>query len=147
MSAAEVAEVDPFQPAVTPQAGQEPGHDADDVVSEVAGNAQSVQGRVQMSGGAVEMGVTDAQASVGPGEVGSAIALATAQRLAQDRGDITAVREGDAIGEEGPERRVSQQPLEEPVDGSDQGGPAADGLVDADRLRFVGGCRVGCSWS
>src|SRR6266851_2537183 len=95
-----------------------------------------------MRGGAVEMGVADAQAAVGSGEVGSPVALWPAQCLTEHRDHVLAVDGTDAAWEEPAEFRVGQQPCEQAVDGSGDGGPPADRLVDADRL-FGGGPGVG----
>ncbi len=85
------------------------------------------------------MGVTDAQAMVGRGNVWSPVAPGTAQRLTEERGEVPPVPVTDAAGEERGELRVSEQPSAKAVDGSDKSGPPADLLVDADRLRFGGG--------
>ena len=104
----------------------------------MAGNGQLVQGGGEVAGGSLEMSVTDAQAMMGTGDIGSPVVLGTTQRLAQDRHKIGPVPGSDAAGEERGERRVGQQPPVESVNGSGNGGPAADRLIKADRLR-VGG--------
>lgn len=65
------------------QGRPEPGHDRDDPVGQLAGHAELIEGGLQVSGGAVKVGVTDPQATVGPGEARSPVALGTAQGLTQ----------------------------------------------------------------
>jgi len=68
----------------------EPGHDPDDAIGQVAGDAQPVQGGGQVGSGALEMGTADAQAAVAA-DHGSPVALGAAQRLPQDRHHVLAV--------------------------------------------------------
>jgi len=91
-----------------------------------------------MGGGTVTMGVADAQATVGADHL-AGVALGTAKRLAQDRDHIRPLPDPDAAREERAQHGVGQQPAIEVVDGSDNSGPAADRLVDADRLCHGGG--------
>jgi hypothetical protein len=66
------------------------------------GHAQPVQGGVQVGRGSVEMAVSDAQAMVGPGHVGSVVALGPAECLAEERDDVPAVQFTDAAGKKRP---------------------------------------------
>ena len=102
----------------------EPGYYPDDAIGQVTGNAKLVQGAGQVGGGAVEVGVADAQAAVGGSQVRSLVALAAAERLAQDRHHVRPVPGTDPVGEERGEFRVGQQPPVEVVDGRGQGSPA-----------------------
>src|SRR5215469_4162377 len=87
------------------------------------------------------MGLADAQATMGADHI-APVALGTAQRLAQDRDYVRPVPDPDATREERVQDCVGQQPPIEVVDSSDNSAPAADRLVDADRLRHggSGGC-------
>src|SRR4029450_14010765 len=89
------------------------------------------------------MSVTDAQAMMSTGDIGSPVALGTTQRLAQDRHNIGPVPGSDAAREERGKRRVGQQPPVEAVNGSGNGSPAAERPLNADRLRLGGGGRGG----
>ena len=57
----------------------EAGHDPDDVIRQVAGNSEPVQGGVQVAGGQVEVGAGDAQPMVGRCYVGPPVALRAAR--------------------------------------------------------------------
>src|SRR5215467_15120065 len=116
----------------------QPGHDPDDLVGQMAGHTEGVEGRGEMARGPVEVTVGDAQATVRLDKVGSPVALGTAQRLTEDRDDVRTVLSGNAPGEEPAEHRVGDEPPVEAVYGGGNGRPAADRLVDVDRGRLGG---------
>ena len=99
------------------QGRAEAGHDPDDVIGQVAGDAQAVERRGEMDGGPVEIGIADAQATVCLGKVRSPVALGTAEGLAKDRDDVRAVLGGHAAGEEPAEHRIVEEPPVEALDG------------------------------
>src|SRR5262249_52430892 len=131
----------------------EPGYDPDDVIDQVAGNTQAVEGRGKMAGGPVEVGIGDAQAAVCRGKVRPAVALGTAQRLAEDRDEVGTVPRADAAGKDPAEPRTGEQPPVEALDGGGNAPPAADRMVNVDRRRIgrsggIGASRHGRSpWS
>src|SRR5712691_13127624 len=100
-------------------------HDPDDPVGQVARNAELVRSGVEVGRGAVEMRVTDAQAVMSLGEVWSPVALRTPKSLTEQRDDVAPVHVADASREEPAEFSVSEQPLEQAVDGSLDSGPPA----------------------
>jgi len=112
------------------------GHDRDDLVGQVAGNAQLVQRGVKVAGDEREVRAADSQAAVRPGNVRSPVALGTAQSLSQEGGQVPPVPLSHAAREERAELRIGEHPPVEDVDGSDHGRPPADRLVKADRLSF-----------
>src|SRR5215472_13164725 len=116
----------------------QPGHDLDDLVGQVTGNTEGIEGRGEMAGGPVEVGVGDAQAAVRLDKVGSPVALGAAQRLTEDRDDVRTVLGGDAAGEEPAELRVGEEPAVEALDGGGDRRPAADRVIDVDRRRLGG---------
>ena len=91
-----------------------------------------------MAGGTLKMGVTDAQAMVGAGDIRSPVALGTTQRLTQDGDNVSAVLGGDAAGEEPAKDRIGEDPPVQALDGGGNGGPAADRLINVDRCRLGG---------
>ena len=103
------------------------------MINQVPGHAQPVQGVVEVGGGAIEMRFGDAQAPMRPGDVGSPVALGAAQRLAQDRHHVGPMPRAGAMGKEGAQHGVGEQPPVEVVHGGGQGGSPTDRLVDADR--------------
>src|SRR5262249_6067457 len=108
----------------------------DDVIGQVAGDAQVIEGRGKMPSGAVEVGIGDAQAAVRLDKVGSPVALGTAQRLTEDRDDVGTVARADAAREEPAEHRIGEEPAVEALDGGDNTRPAADRPVNVDRRRI-----------
>src|SRR5262249_14423661 len=82
------------------------------------------------------VGIGDAQAAVGLGQVRSPVVLGAAQRLTEDRDDIGTVLGSDAAGEEPAEHWVGEKPTVEPLDGGGNSRPAADRLVNIDRRRL-----------
>jgi len=71
--------------------------------------------------------------AVAVGQARPSVAMRAAERLSEHRHDIAAVPATDAAGKERGELRIGEQPPEQAVDGSDQGGAPADRLVQAHR--------------
>src|SRR5258708_29085701 len=76
-------------------------------------------------------------------EITSVVALRTAQRLAEERDDETAVRNVNSAREERPEHRVIKQPGKEHVDSGDKSSPPPDRMVEADLDGRVGNAGAG----
>ena len=114
----------------------QPGHDPDDLVGQVAGNTQGIEGRDEMARGPVEVVIGDAQAAVCLDEVRPAVTLGPAQCLTEECDEVSTVLGSDALGEEPADHRVGDDPLVQAVNGGGDGRTAADRLVDADRSRL-----------
>jgi len=87
----------------------EGGHDPDDLIRQVARDAQLIQRRDQVAGDEAEVDVADAQSTVGRGDVGAAVTPGSAQCLAEEGGEVRPVPLTDTGGS-APEQSLLKYP-------------------------------------